>query len=172
MQDVLRPRLALNIDDDTAHWSLKVDGDEGAEVSLGVLVRVEEAGETLRGIILDWANVLDVSRVLALARHPNRVEAVAGGRLFVLHKVLQSQRHLVGQTVRLIVVLRDPAVDLVQLEEDTGRTLVIVVVVLLDARRPALDVHVAHLSLWRWLLVVAVVDVLATARGQSRNAVN
>lgn len=170
--NILGPRLALNVDDDAAHRPLKVDRDEGAEVALRVLVRVEEAGEALRRVILDRADVLYVGRVLALARHPDRVEAVPRVRLLVLNKVLESHRHAVGQGSRVVVVLGDPAVDLVQLQEDAGRALVVVVVVLLHARRPALNVHVAHLTLWRRLLVVAVVDILATAGRQSRNAVN
>jgi len=78
---------------------------------------------------------------------------------------LQAQRHGFGQVPRIVVVLWYPAVDLVELEENAGRTLVVAVVVFLGTGRPRLDVHVANLTLRRWLVVVAVVDVLTTTGG-------
>lgn len=172
VDDVLGPGLALDVDDDAAHRPLKVHRHERAQVALRVLVRVEEAGEALRGVVLNGADVLDVRRVLALARHPDRVEAVPSVGLLALDKVLEPEWHSFGQVIRLVVVLGDPAVDLVELQEHARGALVVVVVVLLHARRPALDVHVAHLALWRRLLIVAVVDVLATTRSQTGHTVN
>lgn len=85
---------------------------------------------------------------------------------------LQAQGHGLGQVAGIVVVLRYPAVDLVELQEDARRTLVVAVVVLLGARRPRLDVHIAHLTLRRRLVVVAVVDVLATAGSEAGHLVN
>lgn len=86
--------------------------------------------------------------------------------------VLQRARHLVRQTVGLVVEGRNPAVDLVQLEEDARRALVVRVVVLLRALVEVLDVHVAHLAGWRRLRVLAVVDVLAAAGRQAGRLVH
>jgi hypothetical protein len=47
-----------------------------------------------------------------------------------------------------------------------------VVVVLRVARVPILDVHLANLAGLGWVVVIAVVDVLATARGQARPPVH
>lgn len=47
-----------------------------------------------------------------------------------------------------------------------------VVVVLRVARVPVLDVHLANLAGLGWVVVVAVVDVLATSRGQTRPPVH
>lgn len=170
--DVPGPGLALNVDDDTAHRSLKVNRDQGTQIALGVLERIEEAGEAACRIVLDGTDVLHVGGILTFAGHPDRVHAVACGRLLALDKVFQLDGHLLGQSVRLVIVFGDPAVDLVQLQEHTGRALVVIVVVLLDARQPALDVHIAHLSLWRWLVVVAMVNVLTATGRQTRNTIN
>lgn len=72
--DVARPRAALDVDEDAGSRALEVDGDDGAEVALGVLVRVEVAGEAAPRDVLDGPDVLLVRRVLALARHPHRVQ--------------------------------------------------------------------------------------------------
>lgn len=56
--------------------------------------------------------------------------------------------------------MRLPPEDLVQLEEDAGRGLVVGEVVVFDAGPPGTDVHVADLPGWGWQLEVAVVDVL------------
>lgn len=76
---------------------------------------------------------------------------------------LETFGHILGQVLRCIVEFRNPVVDLVQLQEDARRTLVVTVVVLLGARGPGLNVHIAHLTLWWWLIVVAVVDILTTS---------
>jgi hypothetical protein len=56
------------------NWAFKVNRDERTQVSLGVLVGIVEAGESAAWIILDWSDVLQVSGVLALARHPDCVQ--------------------------------------------------------------------------------------------------
>lgn len=55
-------------------WPFEEDGDERAEVALGVLVREKVGGEATFGRIVDRSNVLDVGGVLALAGHPDSVE--------------------------------------------------------------------------------------------------
>lgn len=54
--------------------ALKVYRHEGTQVTLGVLERIEIAGEAANGQIVDRSNVLLVSRILTLARHPDCVE--------------------------------------------------------------------------------------------------
>lgn len=51
---------------------------EWAQVALGVLVRVVVSGEATSRVVLDRANVLDIGRVLALARHPHGVHLLGG----------------------------------------------------------------------------------------------
>lgn len=93
------------------------------------------------------------------------------GLLHASNVGLQIVGHLGWQVARRVVEVRNPVVDLVQLQEDARRTLVVAVVVLLGAWRPSLNVHIAHLTLWWWLVVVAVVDVLTTSGSQTRSFV-
>lgn len=86
----------------------------------------------------------------------------------VVDELLQISRHVLGQMVGVIVVMRRPSEDLVQLEENAGSAAVIVVVVLLNARCPGFDVNIADLTSWRFLSVVAVVNVLTTSRNRTR----
>lgn len=72
------------------------------------------------------------------------------------------------QAVSVIVEMRAPSEDLVELKENARSTSVIVVMVLLNARSPRLDVNVAYLASWRFLTVIAVVDVLSTSRNRTR----
>jgi hypothetical protein len=51
-----------------------MDSDQWAEVSLGVFVWVEVAGESPLRDVVDWSNVFDVSGILSLAAHPNSVQ--------------------------------------------------------------------------------------------------
>lgn len=55
-------------------WSLKEDGEEGAEVSFVVLEGEEVSRESTSWDVLDGSNVLNISGVLALAAHPHSVE--------------------------------------------------------------------------------------------------
>lgn len=84
----------------------------------------------------------------------------------------QLARHIVGKLVRAVVEVRNPPVDLVQLEEDAGRALVVAVVVLLGALFEVLDVHIADLPGRRRLVVLAVENVLTAAGVQSGSLVN
>lgn len=54
--------------------ALKVYRHEGTQVALGVLVRIEVAGETANGQIVNRSNVLLISWILTLAGHPDCVE--------------------------------------------------------------------------------------------------
>lgn len=55
-------------------WAFEVNSDEWTQISFGVLVRIVVSGEASTWIILDWSNVLQISGVLALARHPDGVQ--------------------------------------------------------------------------------------------------
>lgn len=162
VSDVAGPGLALDVDDDATDWSLKVHRHERAQVALGVLVRVVVSGEATSRVVLDRANVLDIGRVLALARHPHGVHGVLFLLLDSLDVVLEFGGHVAGQLGRFVEEFRDPSVDLVELQEYAGGALVVVVLVLQRARAVLLDVNVAH-GPWRGLLgVITVVDVLAS----------
>lgn len=204
MNDVVRPGLALNVNDDATckihgmhcnlqrmpinfrnairtNWSREVHSHQWAEVTLGVLVRIVVAGEALARIVFDRSDILDVGGILALARHPNGValytkDVNVGHNIIACRSLrthlqltglpdnrLQCVRHLGGQIGGGIVVVRYPAVDLVQLQEDTRRALVVRVVILLRALVERLDVHVAHLAGRRRLRVFAIEDVLTAA---------
>lgn len=86
----------------------------------------------------------------------------------MVDELLQVPWHVVWQIIGVIVVMRDPSVDLVQLKEDAGRTSVVVVIVFLNAWRPCFNVDVADLTLRRLLAIVAVVNVLTTSRNRAR----
>lgn len=81
--------------------------------------------------------------------------------------ILQRFGHVHGQRCGVVVEVGNPAVDLVQLQEDARRTLVVRIVVLLRALVEVLDVDVAHLAGWRRSVVFAVVDVLTAAGRQT-----
>lgn len=165
--DVASPGLALDVDDDATDWSLEVHRHKRAQVSLGVLERVIVSGEAPARVVLDRSDVLDIGRVLTLARHPHRVHGVLFLLLDGLDVVLELGRHVVGQGARIVVKVRNPSVDLVQLQEYAGGALVVVVLVLQGARSVLLDVHVAHGPRRGSLGVITVVDVLASARDLS-----
>lgn len=162
--DVAGPGLALDVDDDATDWSLEVHRHERAQVTLGVLERVVVAGEATSRVVLDRTDVLDIGRVLALAGHPDGVHGVRFLITDSLDVVLQFGWHVVGQAVRVVEKVRDPSVDLVELQEYAGGALVVVVLVLQRARAVLLDVHVAHGPRRGSLGVITVVDILATAR--------
>lgn len=170
-------------------WAFEVNGDERAQVSLGVLIGIVVSGEATTWIILDWSDVLQIGGVLTLARHPDGIqlkatrEKVSGDSHHSIERATHSKliftgslvdefleipRHVRRQPAGVVVVMRGPSEDLVQLEENTGRAFVVVVVVLLNARSPRLDVDIADLAPWRLLPVVAVVDVLTASRNRSR----
>lgn len=88
-------------------------------------------------------------------------------QLLCLNHVFQWHWHLFGKILRIIVKVRHPTVDLVQLEEDARRTLVIRVVVFLWALSEVLDVHVANQTGWRRGIVFAVEDVRTATRRQA-----
>lgn len=134
VSDVAGPGLALDVDDDATDWSLKVHRHERAQVALGVLVRVVVSGEATSRVVLDRANVLDIGRVLALARHPHGVHGVLFLLLDSLDVVLEFGGHVAGQLGRFVEEFRDPSVDLVELQEYAGGALVVVVLVLQRAR--------------------------------------
>lgn len=54
--------------------ALEVYCHEGTQVALGVLVRIEVAGEAANGQIVNRSNVLLISWILTLAGHPDCVE--------------------------------------------------------------------------------------------------
>lgn len=60
------------------HRASEVNGDERAEVALGVLVGIVVAGEPLARVVLDRADVFDVRWILPLARDPDCVELHSG----------------------------------------------------------------------------------------------
>lgn len=162
--DVAGPGLALDVDDDATDWSLEVHRHERAQVTFGVLERVVVSGEATSRVILDRTDVLDIGRVFALARHPHCVHGVLFLLLDGLDVVLEFGGHVAGQGARVVVKVRNPSVDLVQLQEYAGGALVVVVLVLQRARAVLLDVHVAHGPRRGSLGVITVVDVLASSR--------
>lgn len=164
MLDVAGPGLALDVDDDATDWSLEVHRHERAQIALGVLVRVVVSGEATSRVVLDGTDVLDIGRVLTLARHPHGVHGVLFLLLDGLDVVLEFGGHVAGQGARVVVEVRNPSVDLVQLQEYAGGALVVVVLVLQRARAVLLDVHVAHGPRRGSLGVITVVDVLASSR--------
>lgn len=162
--DVVGPGLAFDVDDDATNWAHKVHCDERAEISLGVFEGIVVAWEASSWEVLDFSNVFNVGRVLALARHPDSVHSVLFPFLNSLDVLLQVTWHVAWQTAGGIVELRNPAVDLVQLQEYARGALVVVVFVLQGARSVLLDVHIAHGPRWWRLGVITVVDVLSSAR--------
>lgn len=94
------------------------------------------------------------------------------GFLDLFNMILQIKWHIAWQLLCSIVILWDPSVDLVQLKEDAWSATMIIVIVLLCAWMPVLNIDVTHLA-GRWgLSIVAVVDVLTTSRGETRCFVN
>lgn len=57
---------------------------------------------------------------------------------------------------------------LVQLKENTGSGLVIVISVLFGARMPVFHIDIADFSGWRWLIVIALVNISAETKNRSR----
>lgn len=54
-------------------WFGEMDGHQWAEIAFGVFVWEIIAGKTLTWIVLNGANILNISRVLAFTRYPNGV---------------------------------------------------------------------------------------------------
>lgn len=161
--DVAGPGLALDVDDDSTNWTLEMHGNQRAQVAFGVFIWVVVAGESTSWVILDWSYVFHIGGVLAFARHPNGVHGMMLLLVHVLDVFLEFLGHFAWQVGGVVVKLRHPSVDLVQLQEYAGGALVVVVVVLQGAWAVLLDVDIAN-GLWRWgLSVITVVDVLATA---------
>lgn len=175
------------------NWTLKMHRDQWAQIALRVLIWVVVSWETTAGVVLDRSNVFNISGVLALARYPNSVHlqehgkckspitdlrkrlSHAYGMLFpfvnVLDVFLEILGHVVWQFGGIVVAVRNPSVDSVQLQEYTRGALVVVVVVLQGAWTILLDVHIAHGSWWWWLSVITVVDILSSARNLTRCSV-
>ena len=82
-----------------------------------------------------------------------------------LDVILELGGHVGGQVVGIVVGLRDPAEDAVQLEED-ARTSALVAKVLLLCTLSAqqFDVEAAHFALSRRLVEAAAREVFAAAR--------
>lgn len=76
INDVLRPRSALNIDHYASSRSLQIESDERTEVALGVLEGVEVAGEAAARQVAHRPDVLAVGRRLALARYPDHIRMI------------------------------------------------------------------------------------------------
>jgi len=53
--------------------AFKVDSHQGTQIPFGILVREKETGESPSGNVVDFAQMLNVGRVLSLAAHPNRI---------------------------------------------------------------------------------------------------
>lgn len=173
------------------NWTLKMHRNQWAQVALRVLIWVVVSGETAAGVVLDRSDVFNVSGVLALARHPNSVHLQRHGQFkspksqtyandaygmlfpFVdgLDVFLEILGHVAWQLGGVVVAIRNPSVDSVQLQEYTRGALVVVVVVLQGAWAILLDVNIAHGPRWWWLGVITVVDILSSARNLTRCSV-
>lgn len=147
--DVVGPCLALDVDNDSTNWTLEMHRNQWAQVTLRVLIWVVVSWETTAGVVLDRSNVFNVSGVLALARYPNSVHGMLFPTLNGLDVFLEILGHIGWQLGGIVVALRNPSVDSVQLQEYTRGALVVVVVVLQGAWTILLDVNIAH-GPWRW----------------------
>lgn len=72
-------------------------GDNGAQVTLGVLVGIKVTRETLPRKNRYRSDVLNVSWILTLARYPNCVQLFRILSLQVSYVRLKVQRHFVRQ---------------------------------------------------------------------------
>lgn len=159
---------------------------ERTQVAFRVFIRIVEAGEAATWIILDWSNIFQICRIFTFARHPNCVQLKSRnshekfkrfnrqthGKWLtdagVADEVLKILWHGMWQAGTLIVVMRNPSEDFVQLKENARCASVVVVVIFLDTRSPRLDVDIADLPSRGLLPVVAVVNVLTTSRNRAR----
>jgi len=64
--------------------------------------------------------------------------------------------------------MRNPAKDLVELQENAGCTAMISVEVFLNAWLPSLDIDITHLTARRWRVEVALEDVLTSSGYRAR----
>lgn len=169
--DVMGPCLALDVDDDSTNRTLKMHRNQWAQIALRVLIWVVVSRKTTARVVLDWSNVFNISRVLTLARYPNSVHCMLFHVVNVLDVFLQILGHVGWQFRGVVVAIRNPSVDSVQLQEYTRGALVIVVVVLQSAWTILLDVNIAHGPWWGFLSVITVVDILSSARNLTRCSV-
>lgn len=164
VNDVVRPGFAFDVDDDTTNWPLEVHRHQRTEVSFGVLERVVIARETASWVVLNWTNIFDVSRIFALARHPNGVQGLFRLLFDSLDVFLQIGWHAAWQIAGVVEESRNPAVDFVQLQEYARGALVVIVMVLQRARSVLFDVNIAYGFRWWWLGIITVVNVLTASR--------
>lgn len=90
----------------------------------------------------------------------------------VLNQLTELLGHFAWQTFGVIVVCRNPSVDFVQFQEDAWRIFVIAVVIFLCTLLEVLDVYVTNFAGWGWRCVLAVENVLTTARCKTRSFVH
>lgn len=146
----------------------ELNGYERLQVAFGVPEREVAAEEALlaaQAVVLDdrvQAEVLNVRRIFALARHPDDFQALSGA-VALLDVTLQRLRHLRRQLVLLLVVLRLPVEDLVELEKDAWTTLLVLVFVLSGARLEGRQVDLARLA-FSWIGGAAVDGVVGSLR--------
>lgn len=159
-----------------------MDGHQRTQITFGIFIWIIVSGETLTWIVLDGSNIFDIGRIFTFARYPNGVQLemcpnkLAKLSCIKMHSINthfhwigfvdflnQLTRHFWRQIFCAIIEFRYPTVNFVQFQENARRTLVIAVVILLCAFLETLDVDIANLAGWRWLIVFAIENVLTTS---------
>ena len=121
---------ALNMEQPAGLGVQELYSHQGINVTILVSVRIIFAVESCGlGEVFQITHSLSIRRILAVTVNPDLVQIIAS-QLLLRNPGLDIGGDLAGHGVRVVVIVMDKVVDLVELEEDAGLALVIPVVAL------------------------------------------
>lgn len=137
--NILRPISTLNLKGHVDRRPCQFDRNNRTHVALVVVEGIEIFRKS-SWTIHDWSSIncpIVLNRSWAIARHPDLIATRLRKRSNVIFEILG---HLIGQVI--LVALWRPSIDLVELQEDAGRWVVVAICVL-SCRTTAkfFDVH-------------------------------